>query len=268
MSESVLPHTGAPDPGKLISAVLAVSVHVVLAVILIFGVRWQNRPAAPVEVELVRSLPATTPAARPPPPKPLPEVKPAPEVKPPPPRVEVKPPPKPDIAIKDKEKPKEKPKETPKPPPPDPQAEREKEREQERAEERKLMQQQLARESQRITQNMAAQEVDRLNRELRDTQAKAAQERASKDWGDAIRAQVRKHIVLPPGTTGHPEAIFQVNLLPDGDVMEAKLKKSTGNPALDAAIERAIFKAAPLPKPANPGAFQRDLKLTFRPLDD
>ncbi|MBL8472772.1 MAG: TonB C-terminal domain-containing protein [Rhodocyclaceae bacterium] len=266
MNQSVLPHSTASDPAKLVSAVLAVSVHVLLAVILIFGVRWQNKAPAAVEVELVRMQPVSVAPPRPQPPPPKPQ--PAPQVQPPPAPVEVKPPPKPDIALKDKEKPKEKPKETPKPPPPDPQAEREKEREKEREQERKLMQQQLARESQRITQNMAAQEMDRLNRELRETQARAASERASALWADAISAQVRRHIVLPPGVSGNPEAIFRVNLLPDRSVMEAKLQKSTGNPALDAAIERAIFKASPLPVPTDPSAFQRDLKLKFRPLEN
>jgi colicin import membrane protein len=66
---------------------------------------------------------------------------------------------------------------------------------------------------------------------------------------------------------GNPEAVFNVVQLPTGDVLSVKLKKSSGNPALDTAIERAILKASPLPLPEPRSLFERQLELTFRPLD-
>ena len=38
--------------------------------------------------------------------------------------------------------------------------------------------------------------------------------------------------------------------------------------ALDAAIERAIRKSDPLPKPEDPNAFHRELNITFKPFEE
>jgi colicin import membrane protein len=50
-------------------------------------------------------------------------------------------------------------------------------------------------------------------------------------------------------------------------VLGAKLLKSSGNVAYDAAVERAILKSSPLPLPADASLFNRfrDLKLGFQP---
>ena len=57
MSEAArLPRT--PDPGKWVSIGLAVFVHAALVMLLVFGVRWQNRAPDAVEVELFRAAPA------------------------------------------------------------------------------------------------------------------------------------------------------------------------------------------------------------------
>jgi colicin import membrane protein len=50
--------------------------------------------------------------------------------------------------------------------------------------------------------------------------------------------------------------------------MGVKLRKSSGHAALDAAIERAILKSSPLPKPDKAELFNRSLELKFRPLDN
>jgi colicin import membrane protein len=55
--------------------------------------------------------------------------------------------------------------------------------------------------------------------------------------------------------------------LPTGEVLTTRLLKSSGNPAYDAAVERAILKSSPLPLPASKELFSRELKLTFRPHD-
>ena len=73
--------------------------------------------------------------------------------------------------------------------------------------------------------------------------------------------------MLPPGIPGNPEAIFDVVQLPTGDVDSVKLRKSSGHKAYDDAVERAIFKSSPLPKPDRPEQFQRSLEIKFRPLD-
>jgi colicin import membrane protein len=75
-------------------------------------------------------------------------------------------------------------------------------------------------------------------------------------------------VSLPPGIQGNPEAKFEVTQLPSGDVLNVRLLRSSGNPALDAAVERAIRKSSPLPKPAQPELFERVLNLYYKPQDD
>jgi colicin import membrane protein len=56
--------------------------------------------------------------------------------------------------------------------------------------------------------------------------------------------------------------------LPTGEVLDVKLKRTSGNPALDAAIERAIRKSSPLPKPDDPSLFQRTLEIKYKPFEE
>jgi colicin import membrane protein len=256
------------EPGKVASVALAVFVHLMLAMLLFFGVRWQNRAPDAVEVELYRAAPAPAAVPRPPPPpEPKPRVEPKPEPKPEP-RPEPKPappPPKPDIALKEKEKPKPPPKEPPKPPP---KVEPKRTVKPEPEMRRKLVDEELRRETELLAQQRMQQEAAREAAALREQQAAATASRANAAWTEKIRQKIRGNIVVPPGVSGNPEAVFDVSLLPDGAVLNVRLRKSTGNSALDAAIERAINKSSPLPKPQDPSIFVRDLNLKFRPLEE
>ena len=64
------------------------------------------------------------------------------------------------------------------------------------------------------------------------------------------------------------EAEFEVTQLPSGEVLDVKLRRSSGNPTLDAAVERAIRKSSPLPKPAQAELFERILRIPYKPHDD
>jgi colicin import membrane protein len=91
--------------------------------------------------------------------------------------------------------------------------------------------------------------------------------RAQLDWIAKIRSRIRGYINLPPDIPGNPEAIFDVVQLPTGEIIDVKLRKSSGVRAYDDAVQRAILKASPLPKPVPADLFQRNLELHFRPLD-
>ena len=85
-----------------------------------------------------------------------------------------------------------------------------------------------------------------------------------------IQAKIKQYVVVPQNMEGNPQAVFEVVLLPGGEVLSAKLKKSSGNAAYDTAIERAISRAQPLPVPNDTDLFQesfRELNLLFRPKD-
>ncbi len=95
----------------------------------------------------------------------------------------------------------------------------------------------------------------------------AEQAQMSKEYQDKIKAKIRGKIILPEGLQGNPHAEIDVSVLPSGDVTDVKLTHSSGQPAYDEAVERAILKASPLPMPPNPAVAQqfRNLDLTFSP---
>jgi colicin import membrane protein len=232
--------------GKRISIALAVAVHLLLAGFLFYGVRWQTKATDVVEVELVSATPEPAPA--PPiavPPAPTPEPPPAPKAEPKP----LPPPPKPDIAIKEKEKPKPPPKPEPKP-------------------RFDPFQEQLKRETEQLTQRKQADSAAQELSQIKTAQAAAARSKAIADYLSRIRGKIRGNIVLPPDIKGNPEAIFEVTQLPSGEVISVRVKKSSGNPALDAAVERAILKSSPLPKPEQSDLFDRLLNIPYRPIGD
>ncbi|MFH1872019.1 MAG: energy transducer TonB [Pseudomonadota bacterium] len=233
--------------GKRISIALAIAVHLLLAAFLFYGVRWQTKATDVVEVELVRATPEPVAAPAAVPPAPTPEPPPKPEPKPEP----VKPPPKPDIAIKEKPKPPPKPQPKPEPKPRfDPVKELLK-REDEQLAQRKNIESAV----QEATQKQAAQ-------------AAAERSKAMNAYVASIVRKIRGNIVLPPDIKGNPEAIFEVTQLPDGGVLTVRLKRSSGNAALDTAVDRAILKSSPLPKPQQAELFERSLDLRYRPLDE
>jgi colicin import membrane protein len=51
-------------------------------------------------------------------------------------------------------------------------------------------------------------------------------------------------------------------------VINVRIVKSSGNPALDGAVERAIIKSSPLPLPDDRSLFQRELNLKYWPFDE
>jgi len=112
--------------------------------------------------------------------------------------------------------------------------------------------------------------VERERTQIREQLARdagAASAKALAGWVDKVRAKIRSNIVMPPDIKGNPEAIFDVVQLPSGDVLTATLRKSSGHGAYDRAVENAIRKSSPLPRPDRAELFVRQLELKFRPLD-
>ncbi|WP_228273613.1 energy transducer TonB [Rhodocyclus tenuis] len=267
------------DPGKRKALFLAAAVHLLLIGALVLGVQWKSQPPASVEVEVWRSVPppAATPPEAKPEPKPEPRVEPKPEPKP-----EIKTPAKPDIAIKEEKKPKEAPKpepkkEEPKKPEPKPEPKKQEAKPETKAEpkkpafdpfaniekETKQLDRQRELQRQRERADAEARQLDQLKAE----QSAASRSRGLADYAGKVRGKIRGNIVLPPGIQGNPETIFEVTQLPSGEVLSVRIRKSSGNPALDAAVERAILKSSPLPKPDSAELFERVLKIPYRPFD-
>ena len=284
----------ANDQTDMTALLLAAAVHILLVGALFFSVQWRSQAPTAVAVEVWRSGPAPLPAPiikpeplpEPPPPPPPPKVEPKPEPKPLPPKVET-PPIKPDIAVKEEKKKKEEPKK-PEPKPvevkkeepkkPEPKKEEPKKPEPKKEEpkperrnfdddiqsELKRMQQQKTIHDQRARADAELRQLGQAQAEL----AASALQRGLASYMDKIRGKIKGNIVLPPGIKGNPEGIFDVTQLPTGEIINVKISKSSGNRALDEAIERAIRKSDPLPLPDQPGLFKRELKLKYRPFDE
>jgi colicin import membrane protein len=252
--------TTSEAPGKRKALAFTLTVHGLLVLALFFGVQWKRNTPEVMEVELWSSVP--TPALQAPPPPPPPEVKPEPpkpEPKPVP-KVEPKPEPKkPDIALKEEKKKPEPKKPEPPKPEPKPEPKKPEVKPQPPVDPFKEM---LEREQKQLkTANNQAQLKAAADAEQR----AAAGRRGLQTWGDKIKQRIRSNIVPPPGLTGNPVAVFAVTQLPTGEIIDVRLKRSSGFTAYDTAIERAIWKSSPLPKPDDASLFQRSLDLTFCP---
>ena len=260
------------DRERKIARWLAVAMHAAFVLLLVFGVAWQKRhsePAAIVDLWSSMAPPKQEPPA--PPPKPEPRVERPPSPVAPPPKPEVKRDPKPDIALKERLEKERKAKE---------QQELEKKKlEQKKADEAKKLkaqqQAELKKKDDVLEKERLAKELEakRLAQEKAELTAKLAKERASAQQSlndkyiTLIQNHVKRQIVEPPNLQGNPTVVFDVVLIPGGEVLTVKLQRSSGVAAYDAAVERAILKASPLPLPPDPTLFQqfRDLHLKIRP---
>lgn len=243
---------------------LALLVHGAFLLLLIFGVSWQTEHPAPISADLWQALPE--PALEPPiqpreelpsPPEPKPMAKETP--------AELKP----DIALEKK------------------QAELKK---QQALDEQKVLIQKMREETEKLKKQREAQsklEEQALQRRMMDEalasesrQIKqiatrgAAAKRASamtgivNEYQARIRAKIRGQTRIPENLIGNPQVRHAVKLLPTGEVLEVRTLQHSGNPAYDDAVERAIYKASPLPLPEEKearAAFVPEMVLTSRP---
>lgn len=254
------------EPGRIAAIIFAVLVHAAFLMLLVFGVSWQSSKPEPVQAELWSRLPPvkvaeTKPEPEPPKPEP-PKVEPKPP-KPEPPKVEPKPkPPQPtraEIELKDKVEKLHKEK-----------LEREKreleDKQKKLAEEKKK----------RVAEEQRKKEDDAKKVEQQKAEAAriAAEQKAREElvttqqklitgYINRIKDKIRGKANVPDSVTGRPRIEIRLNLLIGGEVLDAKIEKSSGKRAYDEAIMRAIQSASPLPFPTEPELFTqfRELKL-------
>jgi len=250
-------------PGeRTVSGALALIMHLLFLALLVFGVSWQKREPVAIVAELWSSLPPLPapvaelpPKVEPAPPKPAPKV----EVKP-----EPKPQPKADIDLREKKEKERKAKE---------QALAEKKKREEQALAEKKKREEQARlealkkqQAQEAEAKRAAQEQADALKNLAQQQA-AAQASEVDKYKQLIADRIRRFIIEPPGLQGNPQVELDVTVLPGGEVLDVKSRKASGQPSWDAAVERAVHRAQPLPLPQDPTLHSRfrELNLRFRP---
>ena len=286
--------TTTSDTRWALPIAMALGVHALLVLALTWGVAWQQtQQAAAFDVELWSDIPI---AAAPPPepvaePKPEPEPLPTPEPEPPAP-----PPPEPepagptaaDIALEKQRV----------------QEELEQRRAQQLAKEKaaQLAKDKAAKE--KAAKEKAAKEKAAKEKAAKEKAAKekaeqlARQEKALKDklrqeqlarlssmagtagqTGEAARASgpsanyagkvvgaIRPNIVFTDVVQGNPAAEVEVITNPAGDIVGRKLRTSSGSPAWDDAVLRAIDRTGALPRDTN-GRVPSPMLIRFRPKD-
>ena len=253
-------HAHTTSRERVISGAFASTMHLLFIALLVFGVNWQKKVEPQVNVvDLWSPLsPAETKAVAPPPPAPpkpevRPEIKPEvrPKVEPTPPKPVAKPEAaKPDIALKEKEK---------------IEKERRVAEEKQKAEKKREVEAAAAQKSQQAEAQRLAKEQAEAQQAMA-AQAAAARKNELDKYRKGISDKIKSRIVRPPNLQGNEESEFDIVVLPDGNVLGVKLKKPSGNPAYDNAVERAISRAQPLPMPPDPALLKdfRELNLKFR----
>ncbi|MFX5743287.1 energy transducer TonB, partial [Acinetobacter baumannii] len=74
---------------------------------------------------------------------------------------------------------------------------------------------------------------------------------SSAGYAERVRAKVQPNIHFYDDTTGTPIVTVLVEMAPDGTVLSRSVKKTSGYPALDEAVLRAVDASSPLPRDTN-----------------
>lgn len=116
-----------------------------------------------------------------------------------------------------------------------------------------------------LTALMAAEEREREEVALR-TRALTAAEK----YKVLIRQKVTRNWVRPANTQEGLECKVRVRLVPNGEVLDVKVVRSSGNELFDRSVENAVYKASPLPLPEEKALFEyfREIEFLFNPEDE
>ena len=255
-----------PPRGMGEGALLALLVHAGLIAAIAFGVRWKASEPAGIEAELWASVPqVAAPPLVAPKPEPQPEP-PKPEPKPEP-RAEPKPEtPDPQIALEREKKERER----------KLQEEREKREEAEKLAKAKAEREKLEREKREKAEREQAKLAELREQQLRRMQELAGGTGAPTSTGTAaqtagpsasyagrIKARIKPNVVFSETVPGNPVASVEVRAAADGTIVGRRLVRSSGVPAWDEAVLRAIDKTEILPRDTD-GRVPSPIVIDFR----
>jgi colicin import membrane protein len=80
-----------------------------------------------------------------------------------------------------------------------------------------------------------------------------------------IGDRVQRNWVPPASAKPGVECVVHVTQIPGGEVVNVRVGDCNGDAAVVRSIEAAVFRASPMPLPAEPSLFDRNLRFTFKP---
>jgi colicin import membrane protein len=137
--------------------------------------------------------------------------------------------------------------------------------EQQRKEEerKKAIQAEIAREEAELQKQ---QEAERLARQA-EARRQAQQSEIDK-YRSLIQEEITRHWNIPATAAQELKCKVKVRLISSGDVVDVQIIESSGDPAFDNSVEKAVYRAAPLSvPPVESGLFDkfREVDFTFDP---
>jgi len=148
-------------------------------------------------------------------------------------------------------------------------AEQEKKRKAE-AERKKKVEQEKQRKAEAERKKKAEAEAARRKEAEQALQAQLAEEQAQhalSQYIPHIQAKIQRNWLRPPGSSAGLSCMILVKLIPGGEVVDAKVVRSSGDPLFDRSVETAVLKASPLPLPQDTAMFKhfREIQFVFIP---
>jgi len=119
-----------------------------------------------------------------------------------------------------------------------------------------------------LMQKLMAAQVAKEAQALRTEQVKAKRLSELDRYKNEIVQAIENNWLIPKNTNKNLTCTFIIELMPNGQIENIRLVKSSGNLVLDRSARTAIYKAAPLPVPQNPSLFNqfRDIQVRLQPM--
>ena len=111
----------------------------------------------------------------------------------------------------------------------------------------------------------AAEEA--LQAQLAEEAAQARAESALSQYIPYIQDKIQRNWLRPAGSPAGLSCLILVKLIPGGEVVDARVVRSSGDTLFDRSVETAVLKASPLPLPEDAAMFKyfREINFNFKP---
>ena len=106
-----------------------------------------------------------------------------------------------------------------------------------------------------------------MQAQIAEEQAQAAATHALSQYIPYIQQKIQRNWIRPAGSPPGMSCLILVKLIPGGEVVDARVVRSSGDALFDRSVETAVLKASPLPLPEDSAMFKyfREINFNFNP---